>query len=65
MSVAREVLIQEKFPFITIDETLGFTEMKVAADEKSIICIISLPTTEIESFNVSEIRSLRKKDKIN
>lgn len=46
LKIVKERFEESNIPFINLEEALNFSEIKIASDKKTILYIISIPTTE-------------------
>ncbi|XP_059226505.1 uncharacterized protein LOC131998170 [Stomoxys calcitrans] len=65
VNIAKELFEKDSIPFVNIEEIFEFSEVKIASNEKSLIYIVNVPTTNLDSCSKLLIKPTKSGDLIN
>lgn len=60
----KKIIKAENMPYSTVIEAIEFSDIKIAVSNKSLLYILSLPTSDESSCKTMIIRAIKKEDKI-
>lgn len=65
INITKEIFERSKIPYVNLDEALEFAAAKIASNDTTLIYIVSIPTTKVETCKVNLIKAVKRKEIIN
>lgn len=59
IDIVKQIINKDSIPFINLEQAFEFSEIKIASNHDSIIYILSIPTTHLNSCNKMLIRPIK------